>query len=282
MATCSVSYTPKVTGKHLISGAYGGDSSHETSSGSFTLNVRIQRGGPVLLTFNGFELDDFDNGVGQLQVLVNGQLVVDIPAGLNHLTGSGDFDAYDTNVFFGPFDITSFVVPGRNSIRFTDPNPFDHFGIVSNVTIVQDGSALLHVSRGRGVDHSFSFSYTFSSPALTLTSFAPFDSANNVVSVASLNQPLTFTVAYNGGAGPFICFFSFRDGDFAVVVGSNGTCAATHAYDSSGKFNVTVTVRGMSMQDLVRGQFRVVVTSDPSSTVVSSSAQTGDIVSQTS
>ncbi len=54
----------------------------------------------VLLTFTGSELDDFDNGVGQLNVLVNSQLLVDIPAGLNHLTGSGDYDSYNTAVFF--------------------------------------------------------------------------------------------------------------------------------------------------------------------------------------
>jgi len=95
MATCSVSYTPTVAGRHVISGSYGGDASHAKSSGSFTVNVRSATGGPVLLTFNGFDFDDFDDGVGQLAVLVNGQLVADIPAGLNHLTGTGDYRPYE-------------------------------------------------------------------------------------------------------------------------------------------------------------------------------------------
>src|SRR3989441_716915 len=58
MATCSVSYTPTVTGKHMISGSYGGDSSHAQSSGSFIVNVRFPTGGSVVLTFHRFNLDD--------------------------------------------------------------------------------------------------------------------------------------------------------------------------------------------------------------------------------
>src|SRR2546430_1816575 len=173
MATCSVSYTPTVPGHHLITAAYGGDSGHLANSDNFTVNVRSSRGGPVLLTFTGFDFDDFDSGVGQLNVLVNGQLLVDIPAGLNHLTGTGDYRPYESTVVnFGPFDITSFVVDGQNSILFRDPTPFDHYGIVSNVTIVQDNSLLLHVLRPRGVHPTLSFSYTFSSQPLTVAILA--------------------------------------------------------------------------------------------------------------
>jgi len=65
------------------------------------------------LTFTGFAVDDFDNGIGQLDVLVNGQLVVDLPAGLNHLTGTGDYQPYENAIVnFGPFDITNLVVDG--------------------------------------------------------------------------------------------------------------------------------------------------------------------------
>jgi hypothetical protein len=38
-ASCSVSYTPTVAGFHLITGDYGGDATHDSSSGSTTLNV---------------------------------------------------------------------------------------------------------------------------------------------------------------------------------------------------------------------------------------------------
>src|SRR5437879_13468512 len=117
MAKCSVTYTPSATGKHRITGSYGGDSSHAKSIGAFLGNLSPQPGRSVLLTFNGFDLDDFDNGVGQLDVLVNGQLVADIPAGLNHLTGTGDYKPYQgVAVDFGPFDITSLLVTGQNTI----------------------------------------------------------------------------------------------------------------------------------------------------------------------
>src|SRR5439155_1602583 len=38
-ATCSLSYTPTVGGHHLITGSYPGDSTHATSSGTFTLEL---------------------------------------------------------------------------------------------------------------------------------------------------------------------------------------------------------------------------------------------------
>ena len=252
MATCSVSYTPTIPGHHLITAAYGGDSGHLTSSDNFTVNVRSSRGGPVLLTFTGFDFDDFDNGVGQLNVLVNGQLVVDIPAGLNQLTGTGDYRPYESAVVnFGPFDITSFVVDGQNSILFKDPTPFDHYGVVSNVTIVQDSSVLLHVLRPRGVHPTLSFSYTFSSQPLTVA---------NLAALASPGQTVTsFALTFTGGTGPFTCIFSFGDGDRAVVVGSNGTCSTTHDYEGHGTFNVKVVVRGASTSDLQIARLTITV-----------------------
>jgi hypothetical protein len=221
------------------------------SSGSFSLNIRSLPGGVLLLTFNGFNLDDFDSGVGQLQVFVNGQFVVDIPAGLHSLAATGDFNAYrDADVIFGPFDITRFLVNGQNTILFKDPTSFDHFGVVSNVTVVQGGTVLLHVSSGRGVSPESSPRYTFSNPTLKVTGFIAITSANHVVTSASENVALVFTANYVGGTGPFTCIFSFGDGDHAVVAGSNGTCSATHDYDSDGTFRAVVMVKGGSTSDL--------------------------------
>jgi hypothetical protein len=249
-ATCSVSYTPTVTGKHLITGSYGGDSSHSKSSDTFTVNVRSLPGESALLTFNGFNVDDFDNGVGQLDVLVNGQLVVDLPAGLNHLTGTGDYKPYEnTAVDFGPFDITSFLVNGQNTILFRDPTSFDHFGVVRNVRIVQGSSILLQALRARGVYPGFSFSYTFSNPPLTISSFTS--------SPAGSNRALTLTATYTGGTGPFTCIFRFGDGESMTIAGSAGTCSATHDYDHPGTFMATVTVRGSSTSDLVRSSLTI-------------------------
>lgn len=246
------------------------------------MNVRPVQGKPVLLTFTGALLDDFDNGVGQLNVLVNGQLVVDLPAGLNHLTGTGDFDAYDSITNFGPFDITNFVVSGQNTILFKDPSSFDHFGLVGNVVITQDGSVLLNAPRTRGVYPAFSFSYTFSNPVLSVTSFVSLDAANNVVTTTTVDQGLSFTAMYTGGTGPFTCVFSFGDGHRTAVAGNNGVCSATHTFDSAGTFDVTVTVRGASTSDLIRGHSTVSVVADPSSTGLTSLVETGEELSSTS
>ncbi len=210
---------------------------------------------PVLLTFQGFNLDDFDNGVGQFQVFVNGHFVVDIPAGLNHLNGTGDFVKYEnTWVKFGPFDITNFVIQGQNTIVFIDPTPFDHFGLVRNVTIVQGNTLLLHVAGARGVFPGHSVTYTFSIPPLVITSFTV-SSATPVV-----DQSVTFTATYTGGTAPFRCIFSFGDFEFAFVSGVNGTCSATHDYDYSGTFHALVIVKGASTSDLQKAQLTITVT----------------------
>jgi hypothetical protein len=256
MASCSVSYTPTVAGKHVISGLYGGDSSHAQSSGGFTVNVRSVSGGSVLLTFKGFDLDDFDDGVGQLDVLVNGQLVTDIPAGLNHLTGTGDYEPYqNTGVDFGPFDITGLIVSGQNTILFKDPTPFDHFGVVRNIRIVQGSSILLQAPRARGVYPGFSFSYTFSNPPLAINSFTGSSTETGP------DQILTFAVTYTGGAAPFKCVFRFGDGESRAVGSSLGTCSARHDYDRQGTFKATVVVRGSSTSDHVSSSLTINVTS---------------------
>ncbi len=143
------------------------DNSGSVSSVELSETVTSVTTTPVKLTFQGFNLDDFDNGVGQLQVFVNGHQVVDIPAGLNHLTGTGDYAPYTNRwVSFGPFDITSFVVQGQNTIVFMSPSP-GHFGLVKNVTITQGDSTLLHVRGARHVSLTHSVTFTFSNPPTT-------------------------------------------------------------------------------------------------------------------
>ena len=208
------------------------------------------------LTFTGFDLDDFDNGVGQLQVLINGHLVADIPAGLNHLSGSGDFAAYaDTAVNFGPFDVSSLLVNGQNSVSFTDPLS-EHFGRIRNVAIVQGDTVLLHVLGARAVFPGHSATFTFSIPALVLTSF----SVSTTTPVES--QVVTFTATFTGGIAPFKCTFGFGDGEHSVVTGASGTCSAVHDYNGSGIFKVLVIVRGSSTSDRVTSSISLPVAED--------------------
>jgi PKD repeat protein len=222
---------------------------------SNTITVSSSTGKPVLLTFSGFDLDDFDNGVGQFQVLVNGHLVVDIPAGLNHLTGSGDYAPYtNTWVKFGPFDITSFAVPGQNTVVFMDPLS-SHFGLVRNTTIIQGSTILLQVHGAGTVFPGHSVTYTFSNPPIVLTSFT----ASITTPVES--QTVTFTATFTGGTAPFRCTFNFGDDESATVSGPTGTCSVVHDYDSSGTFTVRVTVKGSSTSDRVSQSLVIAVSS---------------------
>jgi len=212
-------------------------------------------------------MDDFDNGVGQLQVYVNGHLVVDIPAGLNHLTGTGDYTPYTNRwVKFGPFDITSFVIQGQNTIVFSDPTIFDHFGLVRNVTIVQGNTVLLHVPGARGVYPGHSVAYTFSIPPLVITSFTA------STRTATVDQVVTFTATYTGGTAPFRCFFSFGDFEFASVAGVNGACSVTHDYDYNGTFRALVIVKGASTSDVQLARLSITVTGNPSANVTLATA----------
>ena len=239
----------------MIAGLYSGDSGHAKSSGSFTLNVRSsQSGQPKTLSFIGIDVDDFDHGVGQLQVQVNGQLVVDIPAGLNHLSGSGDFATYTgESVQFGPFDITSFVIQGQNIVTFLDPSSSLHFGGIRDVTILQGNTVLLHVHRFAAVFPDHSVTYTFSNPPLVLTSFTV--STANPTS----DQGLTFTASYAGGTGPFTCIFFFEDGERAAVNGTATSCSTVHDFDSSGTFHSFVIVKGASTSDVIVAHLSITV-----------------------
>jgi hypothetical protein len=248
-ASCTVTYTPNSvgTGTHTISGSYSGDTTHTASSGTFKLTVTAVTGENVQLNFQAFDVDDFENGVGQLQVFVNGHLVVDLPAGLNHLTGSGDYKPYDDIwVKFGPFDITSFVVPGENTIVFMNPLT-SHFALVRNINISQGGVTLLFERRAHGISPGHTTTLTFSNPPLAVTSYTV-DPTPVVQGVT-----VTFTAIFTGGSAPFTCSFTFGDGSPAVVVTTSAhTCSATHSYESNGDFMARVKITGHASTDVVR------------------------------
>jgi len=210
---------------------------------------------PIRLTFQGFDLDDFDNGVGQLQVQVNGHLVIDIPAGLNHLSGTGDYVPYrNTWVKFGPFDITSFVVQGQNTIIFSSPPP-GHFGIIKNVTVTQGNTILLRILGANYVSLSHSVKYTFSNPPLVINSFTV------STTTALKGQAVTFSATYTGGTAPFTCTFRFGDNDSQTVQGSQGSCSVTHVYFSKGVFTVTLRIIGASTSDRLSAKLTLTVKS---------------------
>ncbi len=188
-----------------------------------------------------------------MNVLVNGQIVVDIPAGLNHLTGTGEFDPYeDTWVSFGPFDITSIVTQGKNSIVFRDPLT-SHTGLIKNVTIIQGTTVLLSAPKTRFISPTSSATYTFSNPPLVLTSFT----VSNPT--PSVDEDVTFTATFTGGTAPFTCSFNFGDGESMRVNTTSQSCTATHDYDDPGNFTATVKVRGSTFADKVKGSITVIV-----------------------
>jgi hypothetical protein len=202
------------------------------------------------LTFQGFDIDDCDNGVGQLTVIVNGNFVVNLPP---CIVSTGDNAAFANKfVSFGPFDITSFVVQGQNTIVFKSPPP-GHFGLVKNVTITQGDTLLLRVSGARFVTLFHPVTFTFSNPPLVLTSFTASPATT------SQDSPVTLTATFTGGTAPFTCFFNFGDGEGMRVNTTGLTCTATHDYDSNGVFTATVRIRGASTSDLVTGGTTVTV-----------------------
>jgi len=222
-----------------------------TTPTTVSATVTVATAKPVILTFRGFDLDDFDNSLGQLQVLVNGHLVVDIPAGLNHLSGSGDYTPYTNRwVNFGPFDITDFIVQGQNTVVFKNPLT-SHFGLVRNVTVTQGSAILLQVRHASSIYPGHPTTYTFSVPSLSVASFA--------VSTTTplVDQSETFSATYTSGTAPFTCTFKFGDGESVTIPGSAGSCSVIHDYDSSGKFKATLTVRGVSTSDTVSSRLVV-------------------------
>jgi hypothetical protein len=276
LGTASTAFTPSTAGTYYFVAKYNGDANNNaisTACGALgeTLTVTPSTSLPVLLTFTGSDLDDYDNGIGQLQVFVNGHQVVDIPAGLNHLTGSGDYTSYTgTSVNFGPFDITSLIVNGQNNITFADRDPADHFGIVSNVTIVQGTTILLHVTSRVGIYPEFAKTYTFSIPPLVLTSFTASTQS------PTIGETVTFTATYIGGTAPFKCSFTFGDGETATVTGSNGTCSTNHDFDHVGTFHVSVRIRGTSTSDNIVGHLSLKVTDNAITPETSSIIQATD------
>jgi PKD repeat protein len=292
--TFTVSSTVTITGitvnwgdgtTNPLAGTATTDTHTYTTAGTFTVTVTATNsagpgsattqetvtavtGNPVLLTFQGFDLDDFDNGVGQLQVFVNGHLVVDIPAGLNHLSGTGHYALYtNTWVNFGPFDITSFVIHGQNTIVFMSPPP-GHFGLVKNVTITQGNVLLLHVMGARFVSLSHSVTFTFSIPPLVITSFTVSNSTPLV------GEKVTLSATYTGGTAPFKCVFEFANDESASAIGTAGGCSVTHAYDDSGNFTASVIVIGSSTSDRVSSSLQVTVTG---ASIDPPSAQVGQV-----
>jgi hypothetical protein len=254
----SAATTPATTGSFSFQASYGGDANNNAATSVCeTLTVTSVTGQPILLTFSAFDADDLVNGVGQLQVLVNGHIVVEIPAG----TGTIDNATLDNRwVDFGPFNIAALINSSQvqQVIVFRDPQTADHFALVKNVTIVQGNTILLQVLRARGVFPGFSFKYTFSVPPLVLTSFTA-SPAN-----PTAGQAVTFTVTFTGGTSPFKCFFGFSDDDeFSVVSVTGQSCSATHHFDNAGTFFVTVIVRGSSTSDLVFSHLTITVSANP-------------------
>jgi hypothetical protein len=238
--------TPSTGGTYSFNTVYSGDVSNGPATNACEQLSVTSATQPILLTFRGFDLDDYDNGIGQFQVFVNGHLVVDIPAGLHNLSGSGDYAPYtDRWVSFGPFDITSFVVNGQNIVTFRDLDPADHYGLVRDVRIVQGATVLLNVGKAVGIYPGHSRTYTFSIPPLVIASFA----ASTLTPVRDEN--VTFTATFTGGTAPFKCIFQFGDGENAIVAASNGTCSTVHDYDYRGTFVARVTVEGSSTSDSV-------------------------------
>jgi PKD repeat protein len=218
-----------------------------------TKTITQVTGASFSLTFQAFDADDFENSVGQLDVWLNGNLVVNIPGGQ---TGSGDFAAYtNTWISFGPFDLTNLMLQGTNNITFSDPLA-SHETQVRHVKIVSGGQTILNFPGTREIDPTESLTILFSNPPLHLSSFT----ASPVPVVEG--HIVTFTATYTGGVGPFRCNFNFGDSSTTSIISAGQSCSAVHTYNFDGNFTATVSVRGANINDRAKGAFLVTVTED--------------------
>ena len=222
-----------------------------------TIVVGVPSGPRALLTFNAYDADSFENGLGELQVYSNGVLVADIPAGINGLTGTGKYQPYDdTSVNFGPFDITAYVTDGTNALVFLNPLS-SHNSLVFKVRVVQGDVVLLQNSKVRSVSPDQSARLTFSRPPLVIDSFTVSHS------IFFDTERRTFTATFSGGVGAFKCTFSFGDGDSKSVSAIGNTCSASHTYWGAKLRTATVRVRGVNTSDDVRKSMSVRVEPQP-------------------
>jgi hypothetical protein len=260
----SASQLFNVSGTFGWNALYSGDANNSgAASACELLTVSPTTTQKATLSFQAHDIDDCDNGVGQLTVTVNGHQVTNLPNNCSTLPGgTGDITS-NTNarISFGPFDITSFVIPGQNTIIFSSPPP-GHFGLIRNVTVILAGIVLPHSIGVRFVSLNHPVTITFSNPPLILTSFIVSDSSPLV------NQTVTFTATYTGGTAPFKCIFFFGDEDPATVPGSAGSCSVTHAYADDGNFTARVIVLGASTLDRATATLTVTVTDPPEAPLV--------------
>ena len=234
------------------------DANGAKSIASHTITVvSTGAGQPILLTFQAFNFTAFHNGIGPLQVLVNGKVVVTFPF-VRSATILNPDSAPGANQFIslGPFDITAFVVQGQNNITFLNPTA-SRFSLIKNVAITQGSTIFLKVSSARSISSSHSVTFTFSNPPLTIKSFTV--SNNNPFA----EQDVTFTATFTGGTAPFKCLFRFGNDNIWGVRGSNGSCSVTTDYDDPGTFSASVRITGATTGDIQNGSLTVNVMPDP-------------------
>jgi PKD repeat protein len=227
-------------------------------SGSTAFTSQVISVGPapkVTLFFQANDADDYENGIGELDVHVNGHLVASVPASLFQLNGTGEYTPFvNTWADLGPFDISNFVVTGTNSIVFSDPLG-SHVSWIGPVRLFSSGSLILVYQPPVGkVNATQSVTLNFSNPPLKLSAF-------NVAPVQVFNtEERTFTANYTGGIGPFTCIFEFGDRGRAVVNSTTNSCSTSHAYwvgnstnwwKGGGSFLATVAVQGANNGDRI-------------------------------
>ncbi len=224
----------------------------------------------VFLTFEAYDASNFKDGIGLLDVSLNGQLVVNVPGGLFQLSGTGHYGPFaNIWVTLGPFEVTNLVVRGTNTLVFSDPLK-SHTTLIRNVKVVSgDSMVLLDYENVREVTPGESVTLTFSNPPLQLSSLTVSSAA------VFVTEDRSFTATYEGGVGPFSCTFNFGDGGSTLVYSAGQGCSTTHTYwlgdentwwDAEGNFTPTVRVVGANSGEFVEGRLHVEVQRQPSFT----------------
>jgi len=193
----------------------------------------------VILSFEAFDASDVINGIGELNIDVNGVTVANLPCNFAGVTCAG-FTGVINQVdnVWAPFaiDISAHVVGGTNTIRFWNPLTVHSSGI-RNVTVTVDGVVVFNdpTSIANCTTACYNIGPGTSGQQLS-ESFALGlgVSGDFTANISGLAVALNATAS--GGTAPYSFTWAFGDG----TAGSGQT--VNHSYAAAGTYAVSVTI----------------------------------------
>jgi len=219
----SATHTFPAPGSYLVT-FYASDSGSQTAFSQQTVKVTSSQpsSSTYILAWQGY---DWDGGHEQT-VYLNGKLLASLPS-TSVSSNGGTWASFSLN-------ITSFVVPGSNTITFTHAgwdcaivDSVRNLQVTYNLAIVYTNSSIEPLSCTQKLTYLFNANPT-PTPLSSSFSFSP----------PSPSTYYTFTAQASGGFRPYTYTWDFGDGRGTCVCGSQ----VLHNYQTAGTYTVTLTV----------------------------------------